>query len=762
MKQKHSLRRSKGFKALLTFLYMLSVGAAAVGSAVSLYLYQNQYYSSDVEKLTHNLMNDLCADDMYELNRRFQFLKAEGYFDERTSDQLREQLYNGFMDGYSKTDTNFVFTIHDMDDNLLLSSDAEETDYQCARVQICQDTYYESVDLVLSEEEMGNFSFPGEVVNASVNAEIVQMETDVISTDRISDDSEPIQMPYEVYDGGASLQYDEEGAYLVYFDEDGNRIVIRFDEYGTPYPTELPEETEAYAYQYHVYYETPRTENAYYITGYVRSDFTAHDHYSSIHQIVVSRYQYRYVFPVCAAVGAVLAAACLIFLVATAGYGKAQDAPGATTFEKIPFDIFTAVLAGVAVLPMFASRFISDGRYIEMLCIGGIAVIWGLLALWWMMSLAMRLRTKTLLPNNLLYFLGKWIWDACLKIRAAYGQFWVALPFLWQAVLAGVAFVIVHTIATVAMYLNFWLGLLVLIPLYAVTLFYLVLVVWNLHILEKGGQQLAEGNLSDKIPEKRLFGHFRAHAQHLNSVGEGMNKAVSDRLKSEMFRTELISNVSHDIRTPLTSIINYTNLLAALELENPQAEEYISVLHRQSERLRKLTEDVLEASKATTGNVKVNKETMDLRVLLEQMEGEYCERLEEKRLTLVKDLPDEPQYISVDGRLLWRVMENLYGNICKYAMEGTRVYLNLLSVDGDVICMFRNISGAQLNISAEALMERFVQGDRSRNTEGSGLGLSIAQSLTTLQGGKMELQIDGDLFKVTLSFPSVSPSGETA
>ncbi|MDE5564804.1 MAG: HAMP domain-containing histidine kinase, partial [Oscillospiraceae bacterium] len=305
--------------------------------------------------------------------------------------------------------------------------------------------------------------------------------------------------------------------------------------------------------------------------------------------------------------------------------------------------------------------------------------------------------------------------------------------------------------------LDHLLGLGAMILIWTAFVLLFCLIAYNLYILEKGGRQMANVNLEDKIPEEKLFWRFQKHAEALNSMSTGMNKAVNDRLKSEMFRTELIANVSHDIRTPLTSIINYTDLLSKLDLDNAQAQEYIATLGRQSARLRKLTEDVLEASKATTGNIKVEKQTMDLRVLLEQTEGEFIERLEEKHLTLVKDMIDTPQYISVDGRLLWRVLDNLFGNICKYAMEGTRVYMNVLKMNNEVICMLRNISATQLNVSADTLMERFVQGDRSRNAEGSGLGLSIAQSLTTLQGGQLDLQIDGDLFKVILRFPCAPP-----
>lgn len=747
----HSLKRSQGFKILLTFVYGISAAAATIGSIGSLHLYEKSYYSSNVEKLTHNLMNDICADDMYSLNTRFQRLKEEGYFDELTSKQLRDKLYEGFMDGYSMNDTNFFFTICDMDDNVLLSS-YDHKDYQCTQVQVYTDTGYDHVELEMDEKEWNAFNFPAEALNADVwNEQLTEPDNTQVETEMPNLNIENIE-----------FQHDEEGAFLVYYDANGNESIIRFDENGTPYAIERSDESvleeiqydNEEHYLYHVSYDMPVNNNSYYISGYVRSDLTVRDRYSNVRSIVVTRYNYRYAFPIAAIAGLFIALACLIFLVSTAGYGKEQKTPGATIFEKIPLDIFTAGIVTAAGGALLLLDHMTSDSYTELAAITGVTILWGLLALWWLMSVAMRMRTKQLLTNNLLFFVGKWIWTLCRNAAEYTKSFFSALPFIWQAGVAAVLFLVVNTIANVAMHHSVFVGLAVCFPLYGATLFYVLLITWNLHVLRKGGEQLADGKLSETIPEEKLFGFFKTHAQHLNSIGEGMNKAVSDRLKSEMFRTELISNVSHDIRTPLTSIINYTNLLSGLKLENEQAQEYITVLSRQSERLRKLTEDVLEASKATTGNVKVNKEVMDLRVLLEQIEGEFSERLEEKRLTLIKDVPEEPQYISVDGRLLWRVMDNLFNNICKYAMEGTRVYLNMLSVDGQVICMLRNISGAQLNISADALMERFVRGDRSRNTEGSGLGLSIAQSLTSLQGGTLELQIDGDLFKVTLHFPA--------
>ena len=252
-----------------------------------------------------------------------------------------------------------------------------------------------------------------------------------------------------------------------------------------------------------------------------------------------------------------------------------------------------------------------------------------------------------------------------------------------------------------------------------------------------------------------MVADLRSHGENLNSIAVGMNRAVDERMRSERFKTELITNVSHDIKTPLTSIINYADLIAREPTDNEKIHEYCEVLTRQSERLKKLIEDLVEASKASTGNVEAQLAPCQISVLLTQAAGEYEKRLAAAELTLVTQQMDENVRIMADGRLLWRVLDNIMNNACKYAQPGTRVYLTLAREGGEAVISLKNISREALGIPAEELLERFVRGDSSRTTEGSGLGLSIAQSLTELQGGRLELSIDGDLFTVTLRFPGI-------
>ena len=274
--------------------------------------------------------------------------------------------------------------------------------------------------------------------------------------------------------------------------------------------------------------------------------------------------------------------------------------------------------------------------------------------------------------------------------------------------------------------------------------------------LEKAGQALAAGHYDYRTETSGLAGAYKAHAENLNHVADGMEKAVEERLKSERMRSELITNVTHDIKTPLTSIVNYTALLRAEPCENEKIKEYSEVLERQSERLKHLIDDLTEAARASTGSIEVNLVPCDANVLVSQAAGEYEERLSKAGLTLVTKQPEEPVMILADSRRMWRIFDNLLNNICKYALSGTRVYLQLEKAGQTAQITFKNTSREELNVSADELMERFVRGDASRHEEGSGLGLAIAQDLAKLQGGRLMLGTDGDLFKATLHCPVIS------
>lgn len=270
--------------------------------------------------------------------------------------------------------------------------------------------------------------------------------------------------------------------------------------------------------------------------------------------------------------------------------------------------------------------------------------------------------------------------------------------------------------------------------------------------LLEGAKRMRSGDLESKVDDKYLVGCFREFAGELNGLADVAMVAAQNQLKSERMKTELITNVSHDIKTPLTSIINYVDLLE--KPHTPEEESaYVEVLSRQSHRLKKLIDDLMEMSKASTGNIQVDIGEIDAVEAVTQALGEFADKLTAAGLTPVFHQSEENIMLLADGRLLWRAMSNVLSNAVKYALPGTRLYVDVSATQDKAIISFKNISGAQLNISAEELMERFVRGDSSRNTEGSGLGLNIAKSLMELQKGQLQLLVDGDLFKVTLVFP---------
>ncbi len=296
------------------------------------------------------------------------------------------------------------------------------------------------------------------------------------------------------------------------------------------------------------------------------------------------------------------------------------------------------------------------------------------------------------------------------------------------------------------------MSLLSLFVLDIITLYYLVKKAWGRERIIAGLKKITDGELQYKIPTEKLSGEQGQVADYINHIGEGLDAAVENSLKNERMKTELITNVSHDIKTPLTSIINYVDLLKRENPEDPKIKGYLEVLENKAQRLKVLTEDVVEASKASTGNIALEMTELNFVELVHQVIGEFEEKFEERNLTMVVHFDEEEAIICADGRRLWRVLENVFGNVSKYAMENTRVYVDVKVDRPNVQLSLKNISAQPLNISADELTERFIRGDVSRNTEGSGLGLSIAKDLVQLQGGEFRLYLDGDLFKVTIEF----------
>ena len=481
----------------------------------------------------------------------------------------------------------------------------------------------------------------------------------------------------------------------------------------------------------------------------IGTDWNSTDLYVQANTLLNFVYSMRYTALVTMFVSFIIGAAAFVFLMCAAGHRNGTDEIVTTVWDHLWLDVFAvgAVLAEVFVFYVAAIFLINvDVAYLPfILFVTAVATLcMGWLLLLFLLSFSVRVK------------LGKW-WrhTLCYQLFRKIGQFgrmiWENIGFLWKVILVMLVLAFFEGIG-VLMFFNsdiaLLLWLLEKLVLYPLVLWYCV----QLNQLKNGTEKIAGGEPGYQISTKRMTGIFKEQGEQINHISDGMTHAIEERMKSERFKTELITNVSHDIKTPLTSIINYVDLLEKEELHNETAQEYLEVLERQSSRLKKLIEDLIEASKASTGNLPVHLERLEAGIFMTQTVGEFEEKTKEAGLDLVIEKPETPVYIMADSRHFWRVIDNLMNNICKYAQSGTRVYINLEVKEAQVSITFRNTSKYPLNISSDELMERFVRGDASRNTEGSGLGLSIANSLMDLMGGTFRLYVDGDLFKVVLGF----------
>ena len=440
----------------------------------------------------------------------------------------------------------------------------------------------------------------------------------------------------------------------------------------------------------------------------------------------------------------------IVYLIWATGHEKGKEGIQLNSIDKISYEIISIVI--MLVIGMMMSFVVASiesqipQRILMSVFLLCYLIGYACLAVW-VSTTIRRLKAKQFIRSFLTYKVCRWIkvtlekifrkvtdkQNTNRKITIIYWGF-VAISiilacFLWS----GIGFLIL---------IAFWIWA------------YYKLLQYNkkLQKINESLRNIYEGNPNVKLNEEELEGTLKIMAKYINDIAGGFTNAIEQSLKSERLKTELITNVSHDIKTPLTSIINYVDLLKKEDIQNAQIEQYIAVLDKKSQRLKKLIEDLVEASKVSSGNVKLNMEVINLKELLNQTIGEFEDKLEKKNLKMEMDLPNENVLIKADNRYLYRVIENVFSNISKYALEGSRVYIKLEKQKEEVYLEFKNISKDKLNISAEELMQRFVRGDKSRYTEGSGLGLSIAESLTELQGGKFKIDIDGDLFKVEIKW----------
>ena len=456
---------------------------------------------------------------------------------------------------------------------------------------------------------------------------------------------------------------------------------------------------------------------------------------------------------------------CAIYLCCAAGRSHRHDEIRLKGLTKLPLDVYGAAVGfGCVALAAFGIDLLDNILWADALYIWGIAASAGLLlaaalvAGLWLYAVVAQIKMKdgSWWRRSLIGWLLRQIGRFFRFVFRALKRLFDLMPLIWQWLLTAAAMVIVplFCLFLIAVSYGFFRFVFVLWFI-AACLLDIAVVCYGAYafgILYKGTKQMAQGDLNAKVPTQHLFGAFRDFANELNRLADAAVEAAKGQMKSERMKSELITNVSHDIKTPLTSLINYVDLLQKPHTEE-EGQQYLEVLSRQSGKLKKLIEDLMDMSKADSGAMQVEIGQVDAAEMLQQALGEFSDKLEEAGLTTVFRQPEQPVPILADGRLAWRVMSNLLGNTVKYAMPGTRVYVDLTRAESHVQISLKNISRQELNVSAEELTERFVRGDTSRNTEGSGLGLNIAKSLMQLQQGDMQLTIDGDLFKVTLTFP---------
>lgn len=452
---------------------------------------------------------------------------------------------------------------------------------------------------------------------------------------------------------------------------------------------------------------------------------------------------------------ALLAFAVFIFLMCAAGHRKGVKGIYLSFFDRIPFDalLATAALAEsflLAACVEITRGWYPDDLFINLVFVAAVCVVMLLVLLAVLYSFSARLKAGKWWRGTAIYTVLALICRLVSKGWSFTRRVFRAIRIEWRAALVAAGFVLLLFFA-VMLLVNHDTGLAALIfVILSLTAFCVsVLGAWQFGKLRDAGERLAAGKLDYQVDTEKMYFDFKRHGENLNSIAAGMSLAVDQRMRSERLKTELITNVSHDIKTPLTSIVNYVDLLRKPHTEE-QERQYLDVLARQSDKLRRLTLDLVEASKASTGSLPTELAPTSADELINQAVAEYAERFRQCRLEPVISLPEKHITVLADGRHLWRVLDNLFNNAVKYAQPGTRVYIDAKRLDGEAVISVKNISRDRLNVSSEELMERFVRGDQSRHTEGSGLGLSIARSLTELMGGRFGIVVDGDLFKAEI------------
>ncbi len=462
--------------------------------------------------------------------------------------------------------------------------------------------------------------------------------------------------------------------------------------------------------------------------------------------------------PICA----VLTLAIAVYLIIAVGHTKGKKEIETNDFDKIPLEIILAIAWVIIYISVIIVDYIirdySSQEYYK-LNLSSIVCLY--LVIYTVCAISITTFIKRIKANKMVEttIIGKiitFISRIFKKLKKVSVEITISFSNAVKLILI-VCIYIVAMVWVIAIFfnINILFGIFIDICITLYVIYQIIRRIKSFEMIEKQLKDIYEGNVDTKLDSKDFCKEFENTVNYINDISNGFENAIQEGIKSERLKTELITNVSHDIKTPLTSIINYVDLLKQENIDNEKAQEYINILEGKANRLKRLTEDLVEASKASSGNVKLNFEKIGIAELINQTTAEFEEKFKEKELEIITSFPDEEIYIRADSRYMYRIIENAFSNIAKYALKNSRVYIDVKTNLNKVNISIKNISAEKLNISEEELMQRFVRGDKSRTTEGSGLGLSIAKSLTELQKGKFVIRIDGDLFKVELEFNKV-------
>ena len=455
-------------------------------------------------------------------------------------------------------------------------------------------------------------------------------------------------------------------------------------------------------------------------------------------------------------ISSILIVLILVYLIISIGYKKGVNGIALNDFDKVPLEIILVIAIIIGCIPIIILDGINDNySAVISLIITAYLLIYILCAIVFH-TIIKRIKSKTFLKSS---FIGKiliWISNGLVWLYSKYVSIFNTVTystkisfkvFMYFGLIIPIGILILFAFANDIIIALFFEFILLVIVSYRI-----IRTAKGYAQIENKLKEMYEGNNKNLLNKQDFGTEFQSTVKYINDISNGFENAIQDRMKSERLKAELITNVSHDIKTPLTSIINYVDLLKQEDIQNEKAKEYIGILDNKSQRLKKLTEDLVEASKVSTGNISLNLENINIVELIKQALGEFEDKFKNRGLEVILDSKENEIVIKADNKYMYRIIENLFSNISKYALENSRVYVDIKKTQKSVILEMKNISKDRLNISADELMQRFVRGDKSRTTEGSGLGISIAQNLTELQGGEFRLKLDGDLFKVQLEW----------